>query len=608
MAVTSDGAGYESEPNGETVKYDNIPPRITTSEATQVEGTPGQNSWYTSQEVKINIEAEDTPAGILDGYVYKITNKTTNQTTTETHQKDIDKQITIEEDGEYTVNIQAIDQAGNKSPTRTIEIKKDSIKPTVGTPEITNITETSFQISISYRDDTSKIAYFEYYLNGTLVKTDPSGITTIEGLTANQTYSVIVKAYDNAGNISQESDTKPVTTKGELKAPNVSVSGTTRNGYYIGTVTITVSDTSNSTKTRVARIKVIGAGSERTITGTSGSFTITADGTYTISAWSEDTNGNRSDTTTKPSFTRDATAPRPTLGTPETNSSGTIKVKATANETGGSGVKSYEFQYKTSTSGVWTRKALIYSTASSYTYTYTEMGDGKTVYIRVLVTDRAGNIGKSAEDSSNGISAVIPKKNTAPKVTASYANDKGTDYIKINATGTDNEGGILYYTLYVKTASGSWESKATKSETAGQSVTMIASGLAEYTDYYYKVTVRDNGNLTGTTEQLGLIRTYCPGLSTKPSCTAAHYIYEYRGYVDSGDIGACWVDGCSDHGSLVQWWPSVSGEPNNSPFYTYCCSKHNNLGSLWVSYNARCIHDINPDISPCIHGYTEMHD
>ncbi|MCI8396486.1 MAG: hypothetical protein HFJ52_02045, partial [Clostridia bacterium] len=131
MAVTSDGAGYESEPNGETVKYDNIPPRITTSEANQVEGTEGNNGWYISEEVKINVKAEDTPAGILDGYVYRIEGIGENKTTNEIHQKDMSKPITIDKDGEYIVYIQAIDQAENRSTTRTIEIKKDSTKPTI---------------------------------------------------------------------------------------------------------------------------------------------------------------------------------------------------------------------------------------------------------------------------------------------------------------------------------------------------------------------------------------------------------------------------------------------------------------------------------------------
>ncbi|MCI8397426.1 MAG: hypothetical protein HFJ52_07465, partial [Clostridia bacterium] len=298
-------------------------------------------------------------------------------------------------------------------------------------------------------DVTSGIDYYQYYLNGAEAHQSTDGIWQATGLNPNQSYNITVKAFDRAGLSSNGSNNTPVITKGELLAPNVEITGDTRNGYYIGDVTVSVRDTSDGTKTRVNRIKVIGAGEERTITGTSGSFTITADGTYTISAWSEDESGNRSDTTSKPSFTKDATPPKPTLGTPTTNSSGTIKVTATANETGGSGVKSYEFQYK-EVGGSWTRKETITSTASSYTYTYTRMGDGKTVYIRVLVTDGAGNIGKSAEDSSNGISAVIPKANTAPVVqTVTYVN-KTTNSITVTARATDAQNDALTYTLYIR--------------------------------------------------------------------------------------------------------------------------------------------------------------
>ena len=98
--------------------------------------------------------------------------------------------------------------------------------------QITNETETSVQVTInSYRDDTSKVAYFEYKVNEVTSKTDTSALTTIEGLSPNQTYRITAIAYDNAGNASLESDTTTATTKGELKAPNIQISGNTKNGY-----------------------------------------------------------------------------------------------------------------------------------------------------------------------------------------------------------------------------------------------------------------------------------------------------------------------------------------------------------------------------------------
>ena len=377
--------------------------------------------------------------------------------------------------------------------------------------QITNETETSVQVTInSYRDDTSKVAYFEYKVNEVTNKTDTSALTTIEGLSPNQTYRITAIAYDNAGNASLESDTTTATTKGELKAPDIQISGNTKNGYYIGDVTIQVRDTSESTKTRVNRIKVTGVGTERTITGTSGSFTITADGTYTISAWSEDAKGNKSSTTSKPAFTRDATPPSASLSVGTTGIT-TIAVTAYGSDST-SGVKSYKFEYKKTSTSTWTNATTKTTSSTSCAYTYSVPTDGTTYNLRVTVTDNAGWTNEGTETATTTIA------NTAPTVTASFAS-KDTNYITINATGQDKEGGTLKYTLYVKTESGSWQSKATTTGSPNSKVTLTASGLTEYTDYYYKVDVRDNGNLTGTTGQLGSVRTYClgPGQCTRKS-------------------------------------------------------------------------------------------
>lgn len=228
-----------------------------------------------------------------------------------------------------------------------------------------------------------------------------------------------------------------------------------------------------------------------------------------------DAQNNQSTATTKPAFTRDATAPTPTLGSPSTNSNGTIQVTATANETGGSGVTSYEFQYKEA-GGNWTRKEVVNSTASSYTYTYTGMGDGKTVYIRVLVTDGAGNTGKSAEDSSNGTSAVIPSANTAPVMQNVTYSSKGTNYITVQVMATDAQNDALTYTMYISTDGSNWTQKATSSSTsAGSTVTLTANGLSEYTYYYIKVRATETSTAQKYYNEKNCstypIRTYCPG-------------------------------------------------------------------------------------------------
>ncbi|MCI8396891.1 MAG: hypothetical protein HFJ52_04390 [Clostridia bacterium] len=326
---------------------------------------------------------------------------------------------------------------------------------------------------------TSGIAYYEYYINDTKIETSNQGTWTPNNLSPNSVNNVKVIVYDNASNSATSINT-PVTTKGELKAPDIQISGATRNGYYIGDVTVSVRDTSDSTKTRVNKIKVTGAGSERTITGTSGSFTITADGTYTISAWSEDANGNRSDTTTKPAFTRDIIPPSSSNITFQSKTSNTITVIANAQDAT-SGIKNYTYQYKeTSTNDADNQWKTATTTGANYTYPSSMITTGKTYDLRVIANDNAGWTKVSNKITVN--------TNTAPEVQEVTYVSKTTSSITIKARATDAQNDALTYTMYVSTDNSNWTQKTTSSSvTSGTTVTLTANELAEYTYYYIKV-------------------------------------------------------------------------------------------------------------------------
>lgn len=94
---------------------------------------------------------------------------------------------------------------------------------------MTDITEKGFTVSVSYGDDTSKVAYLEYYLNGALTETKTTGIWTPTELEANTEYNITVKSYDNAGNISKESMVTPVKTK----SLEETISASTEIGKYV---------------------------------------------------------------------------------------------------------------------------------------------------------------------------------------------------------------------------------------------------------------------------------------------------------------------------------------------------------------------------------------
>ena len=146
---------------------------------------------------------------------------------------------------------------------------------------------------------------------------------------------------------------------------------------------------------------------------------------------------------------------------------------------------------------------------SSKQYTYTGLNDGQTYWIRVVVTDNAGNAGKSAEDNS-GTQIATPSANTNPYnlTTSAPTNLRTTTSLTITASATDNEQNTLYYDLY-------WNGSSTVTQTVqgtrGSTVTFTArTGLTKRTSYSWRIVVRDNvgGQQSGSTTSA---YTNCPG-------------------------------------------------------------------------------------------------
>ena len=305
-AWTTDGVEYSSPESNEDVLFDNISPTITKAE---IVGTAGENGWITSTG-QINITAEDNVEGIIAGYTYEVYNLQNVLQKKSDGIVKINTPITIETDGMWKIAITAVDKAGNTSSPKLVEVYKDTVKPTVGAPVVENILERSFRIRVSAGDETSGVARYEYWINGSKHGENNTGVYDANtGLNPNGTYSIVVKVYDNAG-LSQDSIATPVVTKGELLKPNANISGDTRNGYYVGNVNIQVTDASSSATTRAVRIGyTINNVQQTPIYAASGNIQITQDGVYNISVWEEDNQGNRSEANTIATFSRDTTPP-----------------------------------------------------------------------------------------------------------------------------------------------------------------------------------------------------------------------------------------------------------------------------------------------------------
>ena len=183
----------------------------------------------------------------------------------------------------------------------------------------------------------------------------------------------------------------------ELLAPTITLTGTEgNNGWYKGNVTVTISDTAELANTATTKIKytVTGANAitETVVNGRETTFTISTDGTSNITAYAVNAE-NTSSTSAAQAVKKDATVPSTaTISVTSVNQT-TIAVSGAGTDAT-SGVASYEFQISsTSTTEGFSTPAngTITTTNTSTTYTYTGLTAGTTYYIRVKVTDTAGN-------------------------------------------------------------------------------------------------------------------------------------------------------------------------------------------------------------------------
>ena len=254
------------------------------------------------------------------------------------------------------------------------------------------------------------------------------------------------------------------------------------------------------------------------------------------------------------------------------------------------------------------------SNGQSVSYTTREIG---TYYLHVLSVDKVGN-------KTETISGKIEVTNNLPQIGSVNYGSKTTNSITINANATDLDGDKLTYELYVSTSqNGPFVKKATSPATnSGNSVSLTANTLNEYTNYYYYVTVSDGkGNPVQGGVQ-GPIRTYCPGNTY--TCEGPFY-GSYTCYYCNGT-------GYHDHNWRFSYifQPTASatnycgygcgGRVNTSSARCSCGAfkivpSCNNFCKEWVEAAERpttgrcgkCFQGTISEAMPCRHGYEESH-
>lgn len=105
-------------------------------------------------------------------------------------------------------------------------------------------------------------------------------------------------------------------------------------------------------------------------------------------------------------------------------------------------------------------------------------------------------------------------ENNTPTIVTSTLKSKTTNTLTISAKATDAEGENISYKLYTSlNENGTYTEQELKSDVvSNREVTLNATNLTQYTDYYWYVTASDG--ITTAKSDKKKTRTYCPGTGT----------------------------------------------------------------------------------------------
>ena len=425
---------------------------------------------------------------------------------------------------------------------------------------------------------------YEYFLNNSSQGATANNTHTFSNLFDDTSYTLKVVVTDKAG----------LTNEAEVTGKtNLVPAGTTS-----GAITFT-NPTWSGGKASIKVSTNTGYKIEYQINGTTGTWTEIASG-GTISNLAHNTNvyarltdginsGEYASTSIKDTV-------QPTVSVKSSNvtyNSATLTVTATDSQ---SGIKNYQFFLGN------TSKA----TQTGNTYNYTGLAENTSYTLKVIVTDNAGNQKEASTSIKTGIS------NVAPQVASVTYSTKTTNSLTIKARATDgNSSDRLTYTLYTSTSENSgFTSKATVSnQVPGTEVTLTASGLSQYTQYYYYVTVSD-GKASAQSGTQGWVRTYCPGNTYR--CTEARTCsgqsLQCPGSTEYASCSNCGGDGMYSPGVKCNYCSGSGKRPILCPHGKLTSHKYCEHGRM-SAHTIKCEHNKTSSHYYCDHNYNGVqHD
>lgn len=170
----------------------------------QILNSANENGWYNA-DVKIIISENKKQK--LNKIIYRINNGQ------EYEIQNNKLELEISNEGENIFAYYVVDYNGNRSEEVTKIIKIDKSKPQNIKINKGNVEANKAIIEITADDKISGVQKYEVYVNGNKYNEVTENKCEIIGLKPNEEYKIYVKAFDNAGNMSEDSEIIVINTK-----------------------------------------------------------------------------------------------------------------------------------------------------------------------------------------------------------------------------------------------------------------------------------------------------------------------------------------------------------------------------------------------------------
>jgi hypothetical protein len=270
-----DNAGNISPLISQTVIIDLTPPTANIG----VAPAANANGWIKTSPATVTLSGSDSGSGVgqllytLDGGA-------------QTSFAGSSTMISISGDGQHTVTLQAVDNAGNRSQTISQTVNIDTTAPAAHIsvtpqPNTNGWINQAVSIKLSGSDSASGVAQMQYSVdNGTVITTPATSVML--SLSANGQHTVMLTVLDNAGNSTTVS--QPVNIDSTAPALTIAANPATLwppNGSTVSVaVTGTVSDSGSGVDRQSGRFTVLDS---QNPFQASGAVAIASDGSYELS-------------------------------------------------------------------------------------------------------------------------------------------------------------------------------------------------------------------------------------------------------------------------------------------------------------------------------------